>query len=180
MTKNHRAFVTAAAISGVMLSIAAAIVGLGLRVNLTHSQPIGLYVRTAAPITHGTLVSACLDEQAPAVTLAIVRHYFPSGPCPGGVAPSLKNVAATEGDGVEFTPDAIVVNGMPIANTARLAKDRLGMSLPAPKAGLQVVPPGQVLLLATHSPLSFDGRYYGFMPSAGIQSSMRAVVTSRQ
>lgn len=178
MTNNRRDFSIVAIVGAAMATTVALIVAFGVRVNLTHSQPTGLYVQSRAPIARGALVSVCLDDRAPAVTVAIVRHYFPSGSCPGGIAPSLKNVEAMPGDRVEFKADAVLVNGRPIARTARLAKDRLGMRLPAPGPGVQVVPPGEVLLLATHSPLSFDGRYYGFMPIGSIQSPMRALVTT--
>src|SRR5213593_5310475 len=99
------------AVVGVPLAgaLAAAILGLGLHVNLSPSAPRGLYRAVTGTPTRGAWVAACVSPEAAALGRA--RGYLGPGPCVGGVQAVLKPVVALAGDVVELGPEAMVVNG---------------------------------------------------------------------
>src|SRR5213594_1750166 len=92
------------AVVGVLLAgaLAAAILGLGLHVNLSPSAPRGLYRAVAGTPTRGAWVAACVSPEAAALGRA--RGYLGAGPCIGGVQPVVKPVVALAGDVVELRP----------------------------------------------------------------------------
>jgi type IV secretory pathway protease TraF len=58
----------------------------GLRLNLTESLPVGLYVAVGAAPARGALVLLCLPPEVAA--FAKTRGYVPrGGACPGGIVP---------------------------------------------------------------------------------------------
>lgn len=145
----------------VIASIAAAVVTLGVRVNFTASMPPGLYRVVSRPIERGATVTVCLDKHNAVVDQVIARGYFAAGPCPSGIIPFLKTVAAVPGDLVELDDDHVAVNGRSLPNTALMRFDGAGLPLPHVPRGQFRLKAGQLLLMATHSPYSFDGRYFG-------------------
>ena len=72
--------VVGVAIAGALLS---AILGLGLHVNLSPSEPRGLYRAVAGTPIPGAWVAACVSLEAAAIGRA--RGYLWPGPCVGGV-----------------------------------------------------------------------------------------------
>lgn len=149
---------------------------LGLRLNITPSVPIGLYLEEppqSNPET-GALVVACLDIDSPATVQAIERGYLPVGNCPGAVAPVLKPIAAVAGDRVTTTESGIAVNGRLLPGTAPRGQDPQGRLLARP-AQNYTVPPGTVLLLVNR-PGSFDGRYFGPLPVSNIRGQARPLL----
>src|SRR5947207_13204958 len=93
-------------IAGALL---AAILGLGLHVNLSLSAPRGLYHAVTGTPTRGAWVAACVSPEAAALGRA--RGYLWPGPCVGGVQPVIKPVVAVAGDVVALGPEAVIVNG---------------------------------------------------------------------
>src|SRR6266702_3779142 len=93
----------------------------GLRLNLTGSLPVGLYVAAGAAPVRGALVLVCLPPEVAAFARA--RGYVPNG--------------------------------------GPLALDRKGRALPGLANGRYVVGPGELWLLSSYSPWSFDSRYFG-------------------
>src|SRR6266851_977069 len=84
----------------------------GLRLNLTGSLPVGLYLAVGAASARGALVLVCLPPQVAAFARA--RGYVPrGGACPGGVVPIGKPIVAMPGDTVTVTPTGMLVNGAP-------------------------------------------------------------------
>src|SRR5207302_5413533 len=92
------------ALVGVLLAgaLAAAILGLGLHVNLSPSAPRGLYRAIAGAPTRGAWVAACVSAEA--ATFGRARGYLGAGSCVGGVQPVIKPVVALAGDVVELGP----------------------------------------------------------------------------
>src|SRR5260370_38673677 len=75
----------------------------GLRLNLTGSLPVGLYVISPSLPIRGALVLACLPAKVAA--FAHARGYVRRGEeGPNGVAPIGKPVAATVGDTADAPP----------------------------------------------------------------------------
>src|SRR5438445_7252036 len=121
------------ALVGVLLAgaLAAAILGLGLHVNLSPSAPRGLYRAVAGTPTRGAWVAACVSPEAAALGRA--RGYLGAGACVGGVQPVIKSVLALAGDVVELGPEAVVINGEHLPGSSSADVD--GLALPLPPAG---------------------------------------------
>lgn len=161
---GRRPPVVLAAWLGIPLGLLAGCWLAGLRVNLTTSLPVGLYVASrAAPAdtpVRGSLVLACLPRAVAA--FAKERGYVPQGgACPGGVVPVGKEVLAVAGDTVDVTKTGLVVNGARVPNTQPLASDRHGRPLPRLVVGRYVVRPDELWVGSPYSPWSFDSRYFG-------------------
>lgn len=105
----------------------------GIRVNLSPSIPVGIYL--ARVVSHpmgtlprGTLVSACLPHQTAAWGEA--RGYLMRGSCADGTAPVGKPIFAFAGDTVTVGPNGLARNSELVPSTAPLRRDRHGRPLP--------------------------------------------------
>ncbi|WP_312223674.1 conjugative transfer signal peptidase TraF [Rhizobium rhizoryzae] len=148
--------------------------GQGFRINLTPSEPLGLWriVRPDRPILVGDLIFICPPETA-AMREARVRGYLRFGLCAGWVAPLIKTVVATPGQAIEIADD-VSVDGRPLPQSLVARLDGQRREMVHYDGG--VVPPGAVFL---HSefPGSFDSRYFGPLPMDGILGLAREVWT---
>ncbi|MBY2967205.1 conjugative transfer signal peptidase TraF [Rhizobium leguminosarum] len=162
----------AAALLAFVLSVAPA--AGGFRINMTPSEPLGLW-RVAAldrsPAV-GDVVFICPPEND-RMREARQRGYLRSGSCPGGFAPLIKTVIATEGQRVEIR-SAMFVDGITVANSAVARADGKGRALSAFASG--TVPAGHAVL---HSGFagSYDSRYFGPLPVSGILGLAQKVLT---
>lgn len=118
--------------------------------NASASAPLGLYWISYAAPARGDLVLAELPPDAR--RLADERGYLPAG------IPLVKRVAAQGGDTVCADDETVSINGRPVA--VRLARDRLGLALPA-WTGCRALAEDELFLLIADAPGSFDGRYFG-------------------
>ena len=148
----------------------------GLRYNRSESMPAGIYWLIGGPPHKGDLVTCLPVTRAsrvpnPAFDLAVKRGYVRPG------EPLLKKVVALEGDRISIGPAGVCVNGVPLPNSRPLERD--GASRPLLQVVLSDYPlqPGEVLLMSDYSTQSFDGRYFGPIPKALIQSVVRPVWT---
>jgi conjugative transfer signal peptidase TraF len=144
---------------------------LGVRINLSPSLPLGLYVRTST----GTLIEFCPSE--PYASFSLLRGYRDSGTCPDGGAPLLKPIVAAAGDDVDFSTAGLTVNGTPLRNTAPLAVDTKGRSLQHWQFGRGKVASGTVWVASSYNARSFDSRYFGPVAESAIRSRLRPVLT---
>ena len=148
--------------------------GAGFRVNLTPSEPLGLWriVEPDRPILVGDLIFICppaTDEMRE----ARARGYLRFGLCAGHVAPLIKTVVATSGQVIEIHDD-VRVDGRPLPHSRVARTDGQGRGMVHHEGG--VVPPGRVFL---HSEFrgSFDSRYFGPLPMDGILGLAQEVWT---
>ena len=149
----------------------------GLRLNLTGSLPVGLYVAAGAAPVRGALVLVCLPPEVAAFARA--RGYVPrGGACPAGVVPLGKSVLAVAGDTVTVTRTVLLVNGAPIPNSQALPTDRRGRPLPKLPAGRYFVRPGTVWIVSSYSRFSFDSRYFGALETAQVRARIRRLWTA--
>ncbi|MEA3537140.1 conjugative transfer signal peptidase TraF [Rhizobium sp. CC-YZS058] len=148
--------------------------GQGFRVNLTPSEPLGLWriVKPDRPILVGDLVFICPPD-TDAMREARARGYLRFGLCAGSVAPLIKTVAATSGQTIEIADD-VRVDGRPLPQSRVAGVDGQGREMVRYDGG--VVPPGMAFL---HSefPGSFDSRYFGPLPMNGILGLAQEVWT---
>ncbi|MBB4103128.1 conjugative transfer signal peptidase TraF [Allorhizobium borbori] len=148
--------------------------GQGFRVNLTPSEPLGLWriVKPDRPILVGDLVFIC-PPNTDAMRKARARGYLRFGRCAGRVAPLIKTVVATSGQMIEIH-DVVRVDSRPLPHSRVAPLDGKGRKMERYDGG--VIPPGTVFL---HSPFSgsFDSRYFGPLPMDGILGLAREVWT---
>lgn len=141
----------------------------GIRPNISESAPIGLWIKReiTGSLHRGMMIGICPPPTVPLVQLFSANGTLPYGECPEtNVAPLLKPIRALPGDIVRISRgSAAWVNGSPLPNTAAAE------SLPAWPDGEYVVKPGEVWIFSSHSPKSFDSRYFGPVKITDIQSS---------
>ncbi len=135
----------------------------GLRVNVTNSLPLGLYVLTTALPERGDLVAFDLPEHNPYASIASSRNY-------GGLnmRPYLKHLAAVPGDDIQMDEQSLRINGQLMPNSAFRDSDRMGRPL-SRFLVTGTVPTGKALVLSGYHPMSFDGRYFGLLDLTDLQ-----------
>lgn len=144
----------------------------GLRLNLTGSLPVGLYVVAHGAPTHGSLVLVCLPNAT--AKWARGRGYVSRGAtCPEQAMPVGKPVFALPGDTVTVAEAGLLLNGRLAPNTRALGADHHGRLLPGLAAGRYAVRPGELWVVSQYSPFSFDSRYFGAVPIANIRTRIR-------
>lgn len=172
--KNATPLIAIASLTVVASSLIAGLSLLGLRVNLTPSEPLGLWriISLERVATIGDMIFVCPPD-TPAMRQARSRGYLRYGSCPGGIAPLIKTVAATGGQAVAVGGE-VQIDGKRLAHSLVLSKDAKGRTMTPYRGG--VVQPGTVYL---HSDFegSFDSRYFGPLPLANVVGLAQKVWT---
>lgn len=139
--------------------------------NFTESMPPGVYLRRpVAALTRDRIVVFPLPERVWEDYGELMRSWGWS-PDQG---PLLKRVGALPGDHVCVAGGRLSVNGTELA--AQLSHDTQGHPIPGLQ-GCVTLQPGEFLPLSTHSPRSFDGRYFGVLPIPSIEATARPLWT---
>jgi conjugative transfer signal peptidase TraF len=125
----------------------------------------------------GELIAFCLPKEV--ALYATERGYIGFGfSCPGWAQPVLKPVVAMAGDAVTIAPAGVTVRGFPLSHTKVFETDSNGREHHVwITEGAHVVPPGFVFVLSAFHERSWDSRYFGFVPSNAIRSTMEPVWT---
>jgi conjugative transfer signal peptidase TraF len=134
----------------------------GLRINGTHSEPVGIYWAVGKELGKGDFVFA-LPPAEPVFARAKERGYLGPGPSPAGTSGLIKQVAALAGDRVTIKDDGVWVNGVRLKNSAPRPADEAGPPLQPYFLNDYTLGRDEVLLMSDYSPASFDGRYFGPM-----------------
>ena len=172
---RHRRSLLFLAGAAVVMSVGAATAFTGgYRVNLTPSEPLGLWriERLQRPVSIGDLVFLCPPTTA-LFEDARQRGYLRRGLCPGGFAPLIKSVAALPGQRIDIT-DHVLIDGRLVPASSVWRTDGEGRAINPDPGG--VVPPHHLFL---HSPFasSYDSRYFGPVPDSGLLGLARPVFT---
>ena len=141
----------------------------GLRVNHTHSFPVGVYWAVPKAPAVGDLVFFRPPEEA-VFDEALARGYIGRGGSFTHYETMLKRLVAVGGDVISITTAGVTVNGRLLANSKPMDVDEAGRPMPQLRLKDYRLAPGEVLVMSDYSPLSFDGRYFGPIPRAQIQS----------
>jgi len=162
------------------LACAAALAATGrffhLRITLTDSAaPAGVYRVSEARAGRGALVAACLP--AAIARQGIARGYLREGDCPAGAEPVAKVIGAIAGDRVDLEPGWVAVNGVRFPNSQTAAGDSAGRPLRHVPSGAHRVSAGEVWLFGFNDARSWDARYFGPVPLAGVRGVLRPVIT---
>jgi conjugative transfer signal peptidase TraF len=146
----------------------------GYRLNLTPSEPLGLYriEELQRPVAIGDLVFLC-PPTTDMFAEAWRRGYLRRGLCAGGFAPLIKTVAALPGQHVDIT-DHVLIDGRPVPSSSVWGRDGEGRVLLPDPGG--AIPPHHLFI---HSPFasSYDSRYFGPVPDSGLLGLARPVFT---
>lgn len=123
--------------------------------NPSDSVPVGWYRIERAdspprPLSVGSIVLARLPADVAA--LAAQRGYLPTR------VPLLKRVGAVAPQHVCIVSGQVRIDGVPVA--AALPADRMGRPLPS-WPHCRPLAEGELFLLSTTNPASFDSRYFG-------------------
>lgn len=144
----------------------------GWRVNLTPSEPVGVYrmmpVAAGTVIRRGDLISFC-----PPVKL---EPFMVSGSCPNSGAPFLKEVVGVPGDVVDVTAAGVTINGrmLPMSRPIAHPKDWPGLMLPV-DSGVTKLGSGQYWTYGSGLPKdSFDSRNWGVVERAEVLAVQRS------
>lgn len=152
---------------GLLAGIAAAC---GIRINTSHSLPLGFYATTDDP--SADLIEFCPAE--PFASESASRGYRTRGfTCPDGAVPLMKPVVARPGDIVIVSPDGLIVNGRLLRKTKPAASDGSGRPLTAWPLGLYGVKRSTVWVASTYNAGSYDSRYMGPIQTSQIRRRLR-------
>lgn len=145
----------------------------GFRLNLSNSQPVGLYREVSGGWDRGDLVFSCLPQKVAAI--AVERGYLSTNAvnC-GGHTPVLKRVMALPGDRVDIA-DQVFINGKAVPNSDLQEADSLGRGFEMASSG--PVADGQVWLIGNEIRYSWDSRYFGPVHQSLIMAKVRPVWT---
>jgi conjugative transfer signal peptidase TraF len=138
--------------------------------NASESVPIGLYrLHPTGRLAVSQLVA--VEPPEPLATLLADRRYLPRG------IPLLKRVLALPGQTVCRDQLAITVDKIEMG--AARAHDRSGRPLPIWQ-GCHVIADGEVFLMNWQSADSFDGRYFGVLPTNAIIGTTEPLWTGEE
>jgi conjugative transfer signal peptidase TraF len=174
-SQRRRAIMLLAVAAGFVLSMFATAHFGNFRINLTPSEPLGLWrvVRLDRPAAVGDLVFICPPPAEATMVQAKQRGYLRAGLCPGDYAPLIKTVIATAGQYVEIST-VVSVDGRVIAHSEIAKRDGKGRRLHPFPSG--TVPAGSVFLHSGY-PGSYDSRYFGPIPQSGMLGLAQEVMT---
>jgi conjugative transfer signal peptidase TraF len=140
---------------------------LGYCLNITPSEPVGIYELVSGGAGRGALV---LLEQPHGSVTSTLRRYIPAK------LPLVKRVAAIPGDMVRIDSDGVYVNGVRWPDSVPLLHDDEGRALQPYPFGVYRVAAGRLWVMSNH-PRGFDSRYFGPVPAAGVISRLQPLLT---
>ena len=156
--------------SALLCGLAIAFAVLGVRINVTASIPLGLYIQSSEKPTRGLIAEFCPEGMSK--TQSERYRGFGFG-CHDQSIPLLKPIVAVAGDRVHFSPQGIAVNGKLIPNTAPRWADGKGRPLRPWPAGDYTVEPDKIVVASAYHPGSYDSRYLGPIPVADVKLNLR-------
>lgn len=138
----------------------------GLRVNFSSSVPVGVYLYVPGAVARNDLVQACLPDRL--AKYAVHKHIvFAGGACQNGTEPLVKVLAGVPGDIITVDRE-IRVNDRAWPSSRIRSIDARGRAVDLRlRPGKFTVGPDRMLLLGLHAQ-SWDGRYFGALPSSAI------------
>jgi conjugative transfer signal peptidase TraF len=89
----------------------------------------------------------------------------------------MKPIAALPGQVVTVATSGLTVDGHRLVNSVPLPRDYEGRALPVISAGTYKVAAGEVWLVSSFNPRSYDSRYFGPVAVTDIVASARPLLT---
>jgi conjugative transfer signal peptidase TraF len=148
----------------------------GLRINGSHSFPIGLYWAIGKAAEKGDLVF--VDPPAlPIFYLAVNRGYLDAGYSPARTCAMIKRLVGVAGNRVTINGEGVEVDGVRLPNSKPRNQDAAGRPLQPYSLTDYILGPGEILLMSDHSAASFDARYFGPISATQIRSVITPLIT---
>lgn len=157
-----------------LFGLAVMFIAAGLRVNVTPSIPLGLYIRTGLPPAPGLVAEFCPSGMS---STESSRYRGFGIACPDRSIPLLKPIVATTGDRVEFSSQGLSVNGKRLPNTAPREFDSKGRPVRAWPPGSYTVESGTIIVASTYHRQSYDSRYLGPIRVSDLRGTLRPLWT---
>jgi conjugative transfer signal peptidase TraF len=180
MTRGRKTGIAGLLLAAAILAGGAAAQSAGVSLNTTPSLPMGLWLTTAAPapLRVHQVVAFCPPATAP-FELAYRRDYLAKGACPSGFEQMLKPIVALAGDTVTISPAGIAVDGALIPSSRPLLCDSNGRALQTVPDGTYQVTAGEMWLVSSFNPRSYDSRYFGPVPTSTARATARPLLTDK-
>lgn len=140
---------------------------LGYELNITTSEPVGIYRLVGGQAERQALVFLKQPHDSAA---SVLSRYVPVQ------LPLIKRVAAIPGDLVETNAFGVRVNKILWPHSVPLAQDEEGRSLRPYPFGVYKVPAGELWVMSNH-PRGLDSRYFGPILEAVVISRLVPVAT---
>ena len=133
-----------------------------IAINITKSEPTGIYIRDFSPVKKGDYVI---------IRKADVENYliYTNVTIEDGL---LKNIVATEGDSYIIKDDKFTVGNISV----NIQKASSGRALPQLKEGQYIVEKNNFLAISTYNEDSFDSRYMGELSKYAIVAKVRPLI----
>ena len=139
---------------------------LGYCLNLTLSEPVGIYRLVAGGVERGALIWV---KQPTGAAVTILHRYVPAN------IPLIKRVAAIPGDIVQVGTPGVRINGRLWPDSAPLARDAEAHPLRGYAFGTYRVNAGQLWVMSDN-PRGIDSRYFGAVRETSVISRLIPVV----
>lgn len=149
---------------------------IGVRINVTPSIPLGLYVTVKQPITKGDYVEFCPPVEEPFI-LAQKRGYIAYGFCPGRFGKLMKKVVGVTGDQVVMTHAGIRINNEHVPFSKPRLADASGRTLPKIYPQQFKMQKSELLLMSDTTDTSFDSRYFGVINKSNVLNVIKPLYT---
>jgi conjugative transfer signal peptidase TraF len=143
--------------------------------NLAWGYPAPGDMATSAAPQRGDLVVVCLPP--PIAQWGRARGYLAGGSCSSGIEPVVKQLGAIPGDTLAIYQSFVVVNGVRYPHSQTAPADSHERPLPHVAWGERQVASGEVWLFGFNNRRSWDGRYFGPVPSADVAGVLMPLVT---
>ncbi|HAT1811114.1 TPA: conjugative transfer signal peptidase TraF [Legionella pneumophila] len=154
-----------------LLAAALLLCAWGLRINLTHSIPVGFYRIISTPIAKNGYVIFCPDRRA-SFQLAAQHGYIDHGLCSSGYGYLMKQIVAVKGDRLSVTSEGVFINHKRLPLSKPKPKDGLNRALPQWRIQDYKLQEGDIMTMTNQSEWSFDGRYYGLVHTGQIKGML--------
>ncbi len=169
-----RRILVASSLIAILLGSLPTLEGLGLRINLTPSEPRGLYLITHEPWRRGRLI---ILQLTPALTSdALAAGYALPGTRAGAAMPGLKRIAALPGDTVAVGPLGICVNGVLWPDSKPMTHDSTGRQITHYAFGVYRVQHNEIWVLSDN-PRGWDSRYFGPVQASSVVGTAEPLLT---
>lgn len=146
----------------------------GLRINITKSIPIGIYIITDKTPAKNDYVIFCPPDTYQFKN-ARRRGYIDIGFCPDRYGYMMKKLVAENGDKVTISKSGVTVNDIFLPLSAQLPTDLQGNKLPEININ-KILGQDEVLLMSDVSSTSFDARYFGILDKKQIRHVIRPIL----
>ena len=131
--------------------------------------PIGLYTRVDRPLAIGKLVTFCPPDNA-VFQDARKNGLVGGGSCPNNYECLMFKVAGKRKDVVTINESGVTVNGKLLPQSKPLSKDKESRVMPVLNLEQYELKENEVLLMSDSGNDPFDGRYFGVVDVAQVDS----------